>query len=1325
MAIERQKLQASLPRINVVNVNTGVEQTYKTIARTSERIANDFAPFAQKRAEDAGINTAKAIAKQNFIDFDNTGSPNPEHDNYNPNFGKPKAFAVPKDFGLVARSAYERVIERRFEESMQEELELKAIELSADAKNSSEYNQRFTNYLAAMDKAASGRFAEYIQNTGTAILRDSLLKLQIKEQEAAVKYAKEQSKNNIFFAQRALSKSVAMADTPESISEIFHLADALNTAIEEDFALRGDKIEFAKEKDKLAFSKAAALTNLLGSSTKGLPESERIRIKSAITNPALIKTIKDPMIRQRVKFIRQFSEGLKLDELATSFQNKSDALEAIQTEEDKEYFSSIEPELNNFIASINIAGNPLSDAFDTLIIGLNKYEDDAPEEAKGQINQLKTNAIGDAFMEAFTNLESTQNLSSTELENLKNQISIVVNMQQKTDVDNQEDYDALIDELNKLRPYTGLLATTRKLINFADEEAQKNALDKLKAFVNPKAEIEKVIEAQQKEKLDGEKAAQEAMALSTWNNFISLYNEAEESKNPEEMRRLYYEYIGQKNEDEIPLVSFLTGTELKNFEKLRAVNSKKIQKVTDKNKEAANKEALKKVTASEKEAIRLLQEKLRNPNNSLSEAASYRNQIKSIIKTATNEHSNDYLDSQSSKADSEYQQFVRKDTASQDQGKVNEVIEVVGNIRNLQESDSLTEEDAKKAIADVTTLLSGVSTGLDKKSERDYHNEIKNDYALSVIQPLMNTLREKTGGNGISPALIKQAADIANTKNTDKFNEFVKELDKDSALYLIAKGLFDASKITTARSEIRTQLGKLLEYNTTQFDQYTKEIQITNDLDAVERLGSFASDAQLRTYEDKIYTKLGGLPEGTVIDYNNGKLFRTPSGQLTALGQKIFDDLQDGTRVPNLVAALELAASAGVEDGSFLFSIFAQGMNQQPNGTNNNLWVQKGQNQLSPDTVGRFASALILYEIGGTSTPSEALREIIGADQQAGEGGVKGYLKTKLGEDLEDWIADTYPEADFQSSQILKSAAMALGRNINEGSELKKILKGFINATYGYDDKVLGTVVDPMSGFLDSGYIFGSTGKPLVVGARSKYAGTKAMKKMDAAASQLIFENISDIERQRRFEIDAMNPWEVTGVALTGVYFPPMPGFANRFFFGETEGGGAVVDEVGQMFTHDINFKYRESTQQSGVYYIMLPTRGGGGYQKLTTKEGIPVLIDIFEYQDNPKYHPNLLFYNRDFSRALSLDPNGGKFLQYKGLQPVGDEGRILNEEIVNVAPKSSTPLLRAEQALMLMRFPEMLANPTNRDIFKTLVEEKVIRKEDVDFFIPFLEQYN
>ena len=139
----------------------------------------------------------------------------------------------------------------------------------------------------------------------------------------------------------------------------------------------------------------------------------------------------------------------------------------------------------------------------------------------------------------------------------------------------------------------------------------------------------------------------------------------------------------------------------------------------------------------------------------------------------------------------------------------------------------------------------------------------------------------------------------------------------------------------------------------------------------------------------------------------------------------------------------------------------------------------------------------------------------------------------------------------------------------------------------------------------------------------------------------------------------------------------------------------------------------------------MLPTVGGGGYEKLQTPEGVPVLIDIFEYEDKPTAHPNLLFYTRDFSRALSLDPNGGKFMQFKGLAGLTDEDRVLNTDLVDTAPRGSVPLLRAEQALMFMRFPEMLANPINRDIFKTLVDEKVIRPQDVDFFLPYLERFN
>ena len=504
MAIIRQTRQTQLSKIGVVNVNTGVEQTYKTIAKNSQSIANDLAPFAQAEAEKTGVNTAKAISKQNLIDFDNTGYPNVGDENYNPNFGKPKAFAIPRDFGLVARSAYERVIERRFEESMQEELELKAIELSSDSKNSAEYNERFTNYLAAMDKAADGRFGEYIQNTGTAILRDSLLKLQIKEQEAAVKYAKKQSKENVFLALRKLSNSVGMADDPKSINEIMTLARNVTVAIEEDFALNQDKIEYVKNLDQIAFAKAGALT----------------------------KTIDSKITRQAIRKIIETSNGINLDKLSESFTKQVDAVDQIQKAEDTEYFSNNEDEFNRIITNA-----PFGHLVGKMTIELNK----APEESKEEVEQLFANAIGNEFISQLTSLESVQKLKPKELEIVLNQIQSITNMQGKSTDPN------VALELDKIKQ-VGVRKLVSSLIN-AKETAQSDALDKLGTVINPKAKADKLIQEEIQREIDEQNAVYKADATKKYDELEALYNDAKTQKNNEAMIQLFEKFLSQENEE--------------------------------------------------------------------------------------------------------------------------------------------------------------------------------------------------------------------------------------------------------------------------------------------------------------------------------------------------------------------------------------------------------------------------------------------------------------------------------------------------------------------------------------------------------------------------------------------------------------------------------------------------------------------------------------------------------------------------------------------------------------------------------------------------------
>ena len=67
MAIERQERRARLPRIGVVNVNTGADRTWQTLASTVDGIANNLAPVLRPQAVEKGTNAAKAVKKQNLI----------------------------------------------------------------------------------------------------------------------------------------------------------------------------------------------------------------------------------------------------------------------------------------------------------------------------------------------------------------------------------------------------------------------------------------------------------------------------------------------------------------------------------------------------------------------------------------------------------------------------------------------------------------------------------------------------------------------------------------------------------------------------------------------------------------------------------------------------------------------------------------------------------------------------------------------------------------------------------------------------------------------------------------------------------------------------------------------------------------------------------------------------------------------------------------------------------------------------------------------------------------------------------------------------------
>jgi hypothetical protein len=117
MAVIRQKTQMFNQRIGVVRASTGGEQVGQAISRFAGDIQKRTFEVAAEDAQQRGIDTAKAIEEKNLSTF-------------NPETGKPEAFTAPKGMGRIASQAYQRVVDARFEESMQSELRNKAQEIA-------------------------------------------------------------------------------------------------------------------------------------------------------------------------------------------------------------------------------------------------------------------------------------------------------------------------------------------------------------------------------------------------------------------------------------------------------------------------------------------------------------------------------------------------------------------------------------------------------------------------------------------------------------------------------------------------------------------------------------------------------------------------------------------------------------------------------------------------------------------------------------------------------------------------------------------------------------------------------------------------------------------------------------------------------------------------------------------------------------------------------------------------------------------------------------------------------------------------------------------
>jgi hypothetical protein len=183
MAVIREKRQFQVGTIGVARASEGGRIVGQAISQAADQFADAFYREGLQFAEKAGTEAGQTAERERIMTI-------------NPQTGQPEAYTPPAPFGRVAAEAYQRVVERRFQQSMDDEMRAKSAEIATryeDNPNSAAlYETAMSDYIASMAENAEGQFKGYITDTGTSYLnltRSNLAINQIRRERAAAREA--------------------------------------------------------------------------------------------------------------------------------------------------------------------------------------------------------------------------------------------------------------------------------------------------------------------------------------------------------------------------------------------------------------------------------------------------------------------------------------------------------------------------------------------------------------------------------------------------------------------------------------------------------------------------------------------------------------------------------------------------------------------------------------------------------------------------------------------------------------------------------------------------------------------------------------------------------------------------------------------------------------------------------------------------------------------------------------------------------------------------------------------------------------------------------
>lgn len=257
MAVIREKRQYKIGPIGVARASQGGQIVGEAVASSANQIAGTLFKVAAGQAEKAGIEAAASTARDAIISID-------------PSTGKPEAFNPPEGFGGIATEAYQRVVNSRFQQSIDEEIKLKARELAVQFETSTNpvalYETAMSDYIASMSNNAQGSFKQYIADVGTSYLnatRTSLAINKIRNERAEAKKANARAieeANETLEAIVSANGAASFAGQEGSMTQAEFISESANVAMNdasEAGLINADEVQHMNFKQRMAIARGA------------------------------------------------------------------------------------------------------------------------------------------------------------------------------------------------------------------------------------------------------------------------------------------------------------------------------------------------------------------------------------------------------------------------------------------------------------------------------------------------------------------------------------------------------------------------------------------------------------------------------------------------------------------------------------------------------------------------------------------------------------------------------------------------------------------------------------------------------------------------------------------------------------------------------------------------------------------------------------------------------------------------------------------------------------------------------------------------------------